>query len=123
VLQLLADARATFETVIGHSKGNLVISEAMYALCDSDPARAAKVGASVQFVTVSARIALPPVCKNVLDVMGALDWFGEINSRPGIRPDIVVPNAWHHTNRELPASLRVPEMLMAARQAGFLHVS
>ncbi|MFN0192286.1 MAG: hypothetical protein ACKVP5_09975 [Aestuariivirga sp.] len=123
VMNLLADNRARFETVIGHSKGNLVISEAMYALSNTDPARAAALGASIQFVTVSARIALPPVCKNVLDVMGALDWFGEINSRPSIKPDIVVPNAWHHTNRELPASLRVPEMLLAARQAGFLRIS
>jgi hypothetical protein len=122
-MNLLADNRARFETVIGHSKGNLVISEAMYALRDTDPARAAALGSSIQFVTVSARIALPPVCKNVLDVMGALDWFGEINSRPSIKPDIVVPNAWHHTNRELPASLRIPEMLMAARESGFLRIS
>jgi hypothetical protein len=122
VLALLEDPRSAFDCVIGHSKGNLVISEAMFALSKLDHERARAIGDATQFVTISAKIALPQVCKHVTDIMGALDWFGAINSRPDIRTDYLVPNAWHHTNREVGLSLNVPEALDHVRERGLLRI-
>ena len=56
-------------------------------------------------------IAMPPLFRGVIDIMGAWDWFGGLNSRRDIEADIVVPNAWHHTNTELPAHLPVTKTL------------
>jgi hypothetical protein len=43
--------------------------------------------------------------------MGSWDWFGGLNSRPGIPADKLVPDAWHHTNTELYAHLPVTRSL------------
>ena len=101
VLALLTDARLRFALLTGHSKGNLVISEALYQLRDQSRDRAKALGAETTVVTVSARIAMPPAFKKVIDVMGEWDWFGGLNSRKFIEPDVVVPRAWHHTNTDL----------------------
>lgn len=111
VLTLLSDARFDIPLLVGHSKGNLVISEALYALVRRDPARAGQVIDAARIVTVSARIAMPPRCKDVIDVMGGLDWFGDLNSRPFLDADKVVPGAWHHTNTELPMHVPVTAVL------------
>jgi hypothetical protein len=86
VIALLENRALRFDRLIGHSKGNLVISEALYQLRSSDPQRAVELGNAMQIVTISARIAMPPICKNVIDVMGEWDWFGGLNSRPTLRP-------------------------------------
>lgn len=111
VFALLADQRLRFDLLVGHSKGNLVLSEALYDLVRAQPASADDLAGRAQIVTVSARIAMPPRFRRVLDVMGALDWFGGLNSRLDISADHVVPGAWHHTNTELPAHLPVTETL------------
>jgi hypothetical protein len=107
VLALLRDRRFNFDLLTGHSKGNLVLSEALYQLMYADEARAVALAKAARIVTFSARIAMPDAFRNVVDVMGALDWFGALNSRPDIRTDYVVSGAWHHTNTELPAHLPV----------------
>jgi hypothetical protein len=108
---LLSDTRLSFSLLLGHSKGNLVVSEALYSLRNSDKERLAAVAESCKIVTLSARIAMPPEFKDVVDVMGEWDWFGEINSRTTIASDEVVAKAWHHTNTELPNHLPVTEVL------------
>lgn len=108
---LLLDKRLNFNLILGHSKGNLVISEALYSLKDSHKERLEAVARNCKIITLSARIAMPPVFKDVVDVMGEWDWFGEINSRASIPADEVVPQAWHHTNTELPNHLPVTEVL------------
>lgn len=108
---LLTDKRLSFKLLIGHSKGNLVISEALYGLQDTDKDRLKAVAEGCKIVTLSARIAMPPAFKDVVDVMGEWDWFGEINSRATIPADEVVAKAWHHTNTELPNHLPVTEVL------------
>lgn len=107
VLALLERKDIAFDLLVGHSKGNLVISEALNALRRKDESRLRRLAAAAKVVTVSARVALPPAFQNVLHVMGEWDWFGRLNSRPGVLADIVVPRAWHHTNTDLPAHLDV----------------
>lgn len=111
VLALLSDERLSFDLLVGHSKGNLVLAEALYELVGTDLDTARSLAASACIVTVSARIAMPPLFRRVIDVMGAWDWFGALNSRPDIPADYLVPNAWHHTNTELPAHLPVTKTL------------
>ena len=106
LVELLATDRPC-ELLIGHSKGNLVISEALFALRDLDSSRLDDIGRDTTVITVSARVAMPRQFQNVIDVMGSLDVFGEFNSRRQIPNDIVVPGAWHHTNTELPMHLPV----------------
>lgn len=111
VLALLSDERLSFNLLCGHSKGNLVISEALYELQQRDPDRTAMLAESTKIVTVSALIAMPRPYRIVIDVMGGWDWFGGLNSRVDIPIDEKVPAAWHHTNTELPAHLPVTRTL------------
>jgi hypothetical protein len=111
LMAMLGDARLRPDLLVGHSKGNLVLSEALYGLRKVDAARTRALAKAARIVTVGARIAMPPPFPRVVDVMGEWDWFGRLNSRPDIPPDHIVPGAWHHTNTELPAHLPVTETL------------
>jgi hypothetical protein len=113
VMELLEHDRLRFDCLVGHSKGNLVLSEALFQLRHRNPTRAMAVMGTTRIVTVSARIAMPSACRNVVDIMGAWDWFGGLNSRPDIPADHTVPHAWHHTNTELPFHLPVTKTLQA----------
>ncbi|WP_202033852.1 hypothetical protein [Massilia sp. Dwa41.01b] len=110
--QLLADRRFRFALLTGHSKGNLVISEALYALqgtgMDGDLAETA-------IVTISAAIAMPPRYRRIIDVMGELDWFGAMNSDPAITVEVRPAQAWHHTNTDLACHLPVRTVLAGLR--------
>lgn len=102
LVDLLSDRRSRLDLLVGHSKGNLVISEALYALAESDPARTRALSRRLRLVTIGARIGMPPAYRRVIDVMGAQDWFGALNSRPDIPSDLVVAGAGHSTSRDLP---------------------
>lgn len=114
VLALLTDPRLSFDLAIGHSKGNLVISEALYDLCRADLTAARHLGARLRIITVSARVAMPDVCRTVFDIAGALDWLAALNSRPDIANDLTVPAAWHHTNTALPFHFPVTPAIRTA---------
>ncbi|MFG3595305.1 hypothetical protein [Bradyrhizobium sp. RDI18] len=100
--------------LIGHSKGNLVVSEALFEVRGADADRVGRLAKVTRVVTVSARIAMPRQFSEVIDIMGALDGFGEFNSRQRIPTDIRVPMAWHHTNTDLPFHLPVTKTLKQA---------
>lgn len=114
VLALLADPAFSFDLLVGHSKGNLVLSEALYALEAVEPERVTELGRRSRIVTISARIAMPPAFMSVIDVMGSWDTLGELNSTPGIDTDISVPFALHHTNTECPRHINVTEVVWQA---------
>lgn len=115
VMALLSDDRFSFSLVTGHSKGNLVISEALYELKDS-PATGHTIPAD-QFwiVTVSAAVAMPPRYKKIIDVMGTIDGFGALNSTPGISIEKACPFCWHHTNTDVPFHLPVKRVFRELR--------
>lgn len=108
---LLAHPDLSFTLLTGHSKGNLVLSEALYALKQTAPRRLAALGQTARIVTFGARITMPPAFADVVDVIGEFDWYGEINSRPRIETDIRVPRAGHSTNTDLPLCLFVTRTL------------
>lgn len=116
LIALLADERFPADLLVGHSKGNLVLSEALYALAAENPMRTARLASTARIVTIGAMIGMPPPYQNVIDVMGALDWFGALNSRPDVKADYVVPNAWHSTNPDFPfgMGIKVAQVLREA---------
>lgn len=107
VVALLKRADLEIPLLIGHSKGNLVISEALYALGEEDAGRAGHVAETARIVTVSAKIPMPSRHRRVLDIIGEWDGFGQLNSAPDIRADVVVPRAWHSTNPEFPLGMGI----------------
>jgi hypothetical protein len=111
VIALLQDSRFAFTLLAGHSKGNLVLSEALYALTEDKAPLPIPVDTKI--VTVSAAIVMPSAFTDIVDVMGEWDWFGALNSGPQIPIDVRVPRACHHTNREVPYHLPVTETFAA----------
>lgn len=97
VLKLLRNENFTPAYLIGHSKGNLVLSEALYALEQSEPDRALTLGETTRVITISARVGMPQYCQTVYDVIGDHDVVGEMNSRVDLVPDHVVPWGGHST--------------------------
>jgi hypothetical protein len=102
---LLSDQRFQFSLLTGHSKGNLVISEALYELNTAGK----KPRDDTWLVTLSAVITMPPRFQRIIDVIGQLDWFGALNSNLDLGVE-ERPLAWHHTNTELPLSLHVTDV-------------
>jgi len=111
IRELLGEGGVKVPWLVGHSKGNLVLSEALYALRETDRRRFRASAADMRVITLSARIAMPSQIDRVIDVMGELDTFGALNSRPDIPVDVSVPRAWHHTNTRLPFHLPVTKVL------------
>lgn len=108
---LLADPALSFHLLAGHSRGNRVLSEALYSIRAEEPARLRSMASGLRIVTFGGRITMPPDCRDVVDVIGELDWFGEINSRPQIASDIRVPLAGHATNTDFAGALQVTKIL------------
>ena len=88
-----------------------MIADALYALKDADKARLETLANTARIVTFGGRIKMPEAFTEVIDVVGELDWFGEINSRPKIATDIKVPFCGHSTNTDLPTALQVTRIL------------
>lgn len=104
---LIADRRLRFSLLAGHSKGNLVLSEALFEATRNERRPSGAIDGDTWVVTLSAAIHMPACFERIVDVMGAMDWFGAINSRMGVGIEMRWPNAWHHTNTELPFHLPV----------------
>ena len=110
-LTALLGSGRSFDLLVGHSKGNLVISEALFAIEDDNKAELERIVADLHIVTISAVIKMPNACSRVTDVLGTLDGFGLANSRLSIKTDVPVWNAWHHTNTDIRLHLPVTETL------------
>lgn len=80
VIALLEDKRFSPRFLVGHSKGNLVLSEALYAIADERPDLAEKLATRSRIITISAKVGMPSIFRDVVDVMGEWDWFGALNS-------------------------------------------
>lgn len=108
---MLMNPELSFNLLTGHSKGNLVLSEALHDLEQTNPARAEHLAATTDIITFGARIAMPPIFRGVIHVIGEWDLFGEMNSQPSIAADRRIPRAGHHTNTELTGHLPVTSVL------------
>ena len=99
VQALLSHKALKMKLLIGHSKGNLVISEALFKMKALDAARLKQIAKQILIVTVSAKIAMPPDFERIVDVIGQIDGFGALNSRWDLGTEVTVP---------LPGTTRTP---------------
>lgn len=104
--ELLSHTDFSFNLLVGHSKGNLVVSEALYCLEQNDPLRMDALAEQCRIITVSAKIGMPKGF-SVADVIGEWDTFGAINSRNDIKTDYSVPRKWHSTAPKFPFGLGI----------------
>lgn len=111
LLALLTDPRLTVGLLVGHSKGNLVISDALHALQRSDRARSDALGETLRVVAFSARVKMPRAFVRVTEVIGRWDMIGDFAMRRDAPAAIVVPDAWHHTNTAFVGHLPVTRVL------------
>jgi hypothetical protein len=64
-----------FDVIVGHSKGNLSIAEALHEAQSAAPASARALLRHAHIITVSAAIYMPDESRRVTDIIGAADWF------------------------------------------------
>ena len=101
LLRLLLDEDRTIKTLVGHSKGCLSIAFALEALVLSGKQRQISKAKAAKIITMGAVVELPNGFDNSWQFLGALDWFGGLNSRFD-KDHIKVPGAWHHLNPQIP---------------------
>ncbi|MCE1234945.1 MAG: hypothetical protein LWW93_01175 [Hyphomicrobiales bacterium] len=111
LLGLLADPRFDIDLLVGHSKGNLVIADALHALQRADRARSDALGEEIRVVAFSARVKMPRAFTKVTEVIGRWDLIGDFAMRREAPPAVVVPDAWHHTNTDFVGHIPVTKVL------------
>jgi hypothetical protein len=67
----------------------------------------------LRITTLGAVVGPPAAFKNVKQYLGALDWFGSVNSSLAVRHERV-PDAGHHLNPGFPYSMSVASLLNGA---------
>jgi len=110
LLYLLLKLGGNLRLLVGHSKGNYGIENALEGLASSwQPARGRL---DLDIVTLGAVVWFPPEFANLHQFIGRIDYFGMLNSRMFVQR-ITVPGAWHSLNSALPGYLSVESALRA----------
>lgn len=110
LLYILARLGRRIRLLVGHSKGNYSIENALEGWLAAARATGEAVPTDVCIVTLGAVIRFPEAFRDVRQVIGSIDAFGMLNSRP-LLPAERVPGRWHSTNPRLPGALTVREAL------------
>lgn len=111
---LLMNDKLDFNLITGHSKGNLIIAEALRSLETAAPERLESLGEKLKLVSFATRIAVPPALSPAVAIMGELDWYGELNATAPAAGTIRVPRSGHSTNTDMPGSLKITSLLRDA---------
>jgi len=106
LLYLLDKLGDRLRLVVGHSKGNYSIENALEGWAGSPNAK-------LQIVTLGAVIWFPPQFADLQQFIGEIDYFGMLNSRIFVQR-IGVPGAGHSLNTALPRHVSVRDALEAA---------
>jgi hypothetical protein len=110
LLDVLIARPKNLRLIVGHSKGCLLTSFVLWHLVDELGSEHHPSYDNLHVVTLGAVVALPKVFKRQQQFLGALDWFGGINSRLDV-PHARVAGAWHHLNPAIPWHLSVRDVL------------
>lgn len=110
LLRLLKDDDREILTIAGHSKGCLSIAYALEALAVGSDNTALAKAKNTRIITTGAIIALPSKFSNAGQYLGAIDWFGALNSRLDVSHK-KVGGAWHHLNTALPMHMSFSQVL------------
>ncbi|MEM7668830.1 MAG: hypothetical protein AAF317_06705, partial [Pseudomonadota bacterium] len=110
LLRLLIDPDRNVETLLGHSKGCLSIAFALNHIAMNTREADFEQFSEIEVITTGAVVDFPPALRNTRQYLGAIDWFGGMNSVIG-EDCIRVPAAWHHVNTDLPFHMDVAALL------------
>lgn len=110
LLWLLCDARADVNLLVGHSKGNLAIANALAGYSNLKECSPGLRARQPRVVTIGAAVQMPLDFDDVHQFIGELDWFGRMNSQRGVTYTSIA-GAWHHLNTQLPLHLSVEAVL------------
>ncbi len=113
LLLTLYHLRSQLRILVGHSKGNYVIENALEGLINLCAFTKEDVPKGIQIVTLGAVVRFPVEFSHVSQFIGGIDSFGMINSRPGL-DQTWVAGTWHSLNRNWPGHMSVHEMLQLA---------
>lgn len=113
LLLLLHQLRTQIKVVVGHSKGNYAIENALEGLTWRCRLEKQVVPADLQVVTLGAVVSHPKEFVRVTQFIGGIDGFGMINSSPFLHPRWI-NGAWHSLNTALPGHISVGEALKLA---------
>lgn len=106
------------EILVGHSKGALLIDFVLEEFVQRLAGQRHRYYDNLQVVTVSAVVGLPRHFKRTCQIMGALDWFGKMNSLPDLLDDPdpatqpkFIEDAQHHLNTQREHCLKLVDAL------------
>jgi hypothetical protein len=113
LLYLLLKLGPRLRLLVGHSKGNYSIANALEGWLSARRRAGAPAPRDLCVVTLGAVIRFPEELSDVHQFLGQADYFGWLNSRHLV-DHVDVPGAWHSLNSLLPGHLSVDEALRRA---------
>ncbi len=118
LLTLLSRFPDKIRFLVGHSRGSLLIANALRGLLLKRPEEVARLS-EVEILTLSAAVGFPAGYDKLFQVLGAADGFGAMNS--DAPADFLVPGAAHHLNPGIPCCLPLSAALAALPAGWGLH--
>lgn len=111
LLLVLYHLRKQITLLVGHSKGNYIIENALEGLIELCELKKQKLPDQLKIVTLSAVVRFPDEFKpNASQYIGTIDLFGFMNSRLNLNP-VKIEGAWHSLNRALPGHIPVEKAI------------
>jgi hypothetical protein len=110
LVRLLSEPERRIETLLGHSKGCLSLSYALQTIARRARRDDLERARDTAIVTTGAVVGFPPGLRRVRQYLGALDWFGRVNSSLS-NEHVLVHGAWHHLNRQIPMHMDLGRVL------------
>jgi hypothetical protein len=117
VLQILSGLGSRIKLLIGHSKGNLSIENALEGLHQRAEISGKPVPCLPEIVTLGAVTWFSPTFNHLHQFLGQVDMLGLLNSRWDV-DRVTLPWEWHSLNAVLPGHMSVAAALKEAGIAG-----
>jgi hypothetical protein len=116
LVDILTARPKNLEFLVGHSKGSLLIGFVLGQFVDELGGDESPLFEQLNIVTMGAVVDIPDRFHRVTQYLGAIDWFGGLNSDLNL-PHETVANAWHHLNRSIPRHMDAVALLQRFRGA------
>ena len=110
LLYLLTSLGDRIRLLVGHSKGNYSIENALEGCIQAKQAPGVTIDPNLCVVTLGAVARFPDYFTNVHQFLGTIDLLGLMNSQPLVKRESVA-GAWHSTNEAVRGHLSVAEAL------------
>lgn len=117
---VLIDPDIKLDLIVGHSKGNFMIADALRAFAAGKPKTVRDGVYKTRIITIGAVVEIPSAFNNVTQYLGGLDVLGRLNSLKYVRHESL-PGKAHSLNRLLPYMLPIDAVALlelAAAQEG-----